>query len=63
MIAVARNFARNQLEAEHAGQFPEGHDEPQRQSSRRNSSALCGIVSCNFFRRTSVSLNGTTGMD
>jgi RNA polymerase sigma factor (sigma-70 family) len=35
MIAVARNFARDQLSRQHASQFPVGHDEPQRSSSRQ----------------------------
>jgi RNA polymerase sigma factor (sigma-70 family) len=34
MITVARNYARDQRERAHAGQFPEGHDAPQRPSSR-----------------------------
>jgi RNA polymerase sigma factor (sigma-70 family) len=34
MIAVARNYARDQVERERVAQLPEGHDEPQRGSSR-----------------------------
>jgi RNA polymerase sigma factor (sigma-70 family) len=34
MITVGRRYAGEQLEGERAGQLPEGHDEPQRPSSR-----------------------------
>jgi RNA polymerase sigma factor (sigma-70 family) len=36
MVNVARNYARDRLARERAGQFPEGYDEPQRPSSRED---------------------------
>jgi DNA-directed RNA polymerase specialized sigma24 family protein len=34
MIRVAQNYASDQLEKQHTAQFPQGHDQPQRSSSR-----------------------------
>jgi RNA polymerase sigma factor (sigma-70 family) len=44
MSTVARNYASDQLDLEHAGQFPEGHDEPHRPSSREE--FFAGVWEC-----------------
>jgi DNA-directed RNA polymerase specialized sigma24 family protein len=61
MIRVAQNYASDQLEKQHAAQFPRATTSPNARPRVRSSSPPCGTVLCNSLCRTSASSTGTIG--